>query len=164
MGELGLDWLAPKEPSKNRLDEWFLQSGRQTAAPQKLAPFFPEVYGEISLSLQTPHSAWTHARETSFLSSFNEADCWCYEKLLPLSKPLWPTSALQQPSKSCQTTANITEKAFVAAVQVASDRHASTASSTHRKESVVRPKTSRRFPKQMGPHSSKLPTESLSFS
>lgn len=27
VGELGLDWLAPKEPSKNRLDEWFLQSG-----------------------------------------------------------------------------------------------------------------------------------------
>lgn len=152
---------AIKEPN-----EWFLQSGRQTAAPQKLAPFFPEVHGEISLSLHTLYSPWTHARKTFFLSSFNEADCLCYEKLLPLGKPLWPTSALQQPSKSCRTTANITEKAFVVAVQVASDRHATTASSTHRKEpeSVVRPKTSRRFPKQMGPHSSKLPTESLPFS
>lgn len=121
--ELDLDWSAPKEPSKNSLDEWFLQSGRQTAAPQRLASFFPEVHDEISLSFNTPHSAWTHARRTSFLSSVNEADCWGYEKPQPLRMPLRPTSALQHPFKPCQTTANIIEKAFVAAGEVASALH-----------------------------------------
>ncbi|KAL0177570.1 hypothetical protein M9458_026464, partial [Cirrhinus mrigala] len=46
--DLGLDWSPPEQPTKNRLDMRYLQSGRQVAAPQRRAPFFPEVHEEIS--------------------------------------------------------------------------------------------------------------------
>ncbi|KAI2666671.1 Transposon Ty3-G Gag-Pol polyprotein [Labeo rohita] len=38
--DLGLDWSPPEQPTKNRLDMRYLQSGRQVAAPQRPAPFF----------------------------------------------------------------------------------------------------------------------------
>ncbi len=41
--ELGLEWSPPEEPSRSRLDEWFLP-GRCQAPQQRPSPFFPEVH------------------------------------------------------------------------------------------------------------------------
>ncbi len=44
--ELGLEWSPPEEPSRSRLDEWFLPGRRQAPQPRP-SPFFPEVHDEI---------------------------------------------------------------------------------------------------------------------
>ncbi len=45
--ELGLEWSPPEEPSRSRLDEWFLP-GRRQAPQQRPSPFF------LALSLLCP--------------------------------------------------------------------------------------------------------------
>ncbi len=47
--ELGLEWSPPEEPSRSRLDEWFLP-GRRQAPQQRPSPFFPEVHNELTRS------------------------------------------------------------------------------------------------------------------
>ncbi|RXN34619.1 dynein heavy chain axonemal-like protein [Labeo rohita] len=54
--DVGLDWSPPEQPNKNRLDMQY-----QVAAPQRPAPFFPEVHEEISLSWRSPYSARAQA-------------------------------------------------------------------------------------------------------
>lgn len=49
VADLGLEWSSPEEPTKSRLDGWFL-TGRQQAPRHKPAPFFPEVHDELSKS------------------------------------------------------------------------------------------------------------------
>ncbi len=71
----------PEQPAKNRLDMRSLQSGRQVAAPQIPAPFFPEVHKEISRSWHSPYSA--RASGSCMFSSVDGADCWGYTKPLP---------------------------------------------------------------------------------
>ncbi len=46
--ELGLEWSPPEEPSRSRLDEWFLP-GRHQAPQQRPSPFFPEVHARWTL-------------------------------------------------------------------------------------------------------------------
>ncbi len=54
--ELGLEWSPPEEPSRSRLDEWFLP-GRRQAPQQRPSPFFPEVHDELTRSWRSPYSA-----------------------------------------------------------------------------------------------------------
>ncbi|KAK2870907.1 hypothetical protein Q8A67_023434 [Cirrhinus molitorella] len=43
------EWSPPEEPSRSRLDEWFLPGHRQVPR-QRSWPFFPEVHDEITKS------------------------------------------------------------------------------------------------------------------
>ncbi len=54
--ELGLDWSPPEEPTRSRLDEWFLPGHRQ-ANRQQASPFFPEVSMTRSPDLGVPYSS-----------------------------------------------------------------------------------------------------------
>ncbi len=47
--ELGFEWSPPEEPSRSRLDEWFLSGCRQ-APGQRSSPFFPKVHDELTIS------------------------------------------------------------------------------------------------------------------
>ncbi len=53
VNELGLEWSPPEQPSRSRLDEWFLP-GRHQAPRQRSSPFFPEVHDELTKSWRTP--------------------------------------------------------------------------------------------------------------
>ncbi|KAL0197791.1 hypothetical protein M9458_006331, partial [Cirrhinus mrigala] len=130
--DLGLDWSPPEQPTKNRLDMRYLQSGRQVAAPQRPAPFFPEVHEEISRSWRSPYSAQAQAAGLRMLSSVDGADRWGYTKPPPVEEVvaahLCPSargwkSAPSLPSKPCRTTSHIADKAYMAAGQAASAIH-----------------------------------------
>ncbi|KAL0166425.1 hypothetical protein M9458_038269, partial [Cirrhinus mrigala] len=130
--DLGLDWSPPEQPTKNRLDMRYLQSGRQVAAPQRPAPFFPEVHEEISRSWRSPYSARAQAAGSRMLSSVDGADRWGYTKPPPVEEAvaahLCPSargwkSAPSLPSKPCHTTSHIADKAYMAAGQAASAIH-----------------------------------------
>ncbi|KAI2651159.1 Golgin subfamily B member 1 [Labeo rohita] len=84
--DLGLDWSPPEHPTKNRLDMRYLQSGRQVGAPQRPAPFFPEVHEEISRSWRSPYSARAQAAGSRMLSSVDGADRWGYTKPPPVEE------------------------------------------------------------------------------
>ncbi len=56
VGELGLEWSPPQEPSRSRLDEWFLP-GRQQAPRHRSSPFFPEVHDELTKSWRAPYAS-----------------------------------------------------------------------------------------------------------
>ncbi len=47
VNELRLEWSLPEEPSRSRLDEWFLPR-RHQALRQCLSPFVPEVHDELT--------------------------------------------------------------------------------------------------------------------
>ncbi len=49
VNELRLEWSPPEEPSRSRLDEWFLP-GRHQALRQRSSPFLPEVHDEFTKS------------------------------------------------------------------------------------------------------------------
>ncbi|KAL0178303.1 hypothetical protein M9458_027197, partial [Cirrhinus mrigala] len=130
--DLGLDWSPPEQPTKNRLDMRYLQSGRQVAAPQRPAPFFPEVHEETSRSWRSPYSARAQAAGSRMLSSVDGADRWGYTKPPPVEEAvaahLCPSargwkSAPSLPSKPCRTTSHIADKAYMAAGQAASAIH-----------------------------------------
>ncbi len=53
--ELGLELSPPEEPSRSRLDEWFLP-GRRQAPQHRPSPFFPEVHDELGAPLTLPAS------------------------------------------------------------------------------------------------------------
>ncbi|KAL0153980.1 hypothetical protein M9458_050737, partial [Cirrhinus mrigala] len=122
----------PEQPTKNRLNMLHLQSGRQVAAPQRLAPFFPEVHEEISRSWRSPYSARAQAAGSRMLSSVDGANRWGYTNLLPIKEAVaahlrpsaygWK-SAPSLPSKLCRTTIHIADKAYMAAGQAASAIH-----------------------------------------
>ncbi|KAI2658175.1 Transposon Tf2-8 polyprotein [Labeo rohita] len=110
----------------------YLQSGRQVAAPQRPAPFFPEVHEEISRSWRSPYSARAQAAGSHMLSSVDGADRWGYTKPPPVEEVvaahLCPSargwkSAPSLPSKPCRTTSHIADKAYMAAGQAASAIH-----------------------------------------
>ncbi len=54
VNELELEWSPPEEPSRSRLDEWFLQ-GRHQTLRQRSSPFFPEVHDELTESWHAPY-------------------------------------------------------------------------------------------------------------
>ncbi len=60
VNELGLEWSPPEEPSRSRLDEWFLL-GRHQALHQRSSSFFPEVHDELTKSWQAPYSSRIHS-------------------------------------------------------------------------------------------------------
>ncbi len=53
VNELGLEWSPPEEPSRSRLEEWFLP-GRHQAFRQCSSLFFPEVHDEFTKSWCAP--------------------------------------------------------------------------------------------------------------
>ncbi|XDV32448.1 hypothetical protein PO909_003253 [Leuciscus waleckii] len=59
--ELDLSWNAPDEPSKSKLDTWFLQSSLRQAASKRGTPFFPDVHDQVVKSWAAPQSARTLA-------------------------------------------------------------------------------------------------------
>ncbi len=66
MEELSFEWSPPEEPTRSRLDEWFLP-GRHHAPRQWASPFFPEVHDEISRFWHTPYLGHRCASSSSAL-------------------------------------------------------------------------------------------------
>ncbi len=71
--ELGLEWSPPEEPSRSRLDEWFLP-GRRQAPQQRPSPFFPEVHDELTRSWRSPYSARLRTSASSALTTIDGAE------------------------------------------------------------------------------------------
>ncbi len=130
VNELGLEWSPPEEPSRSRLDEWFLP-GRQQAPCQRSSPFFPKVHDELTKSWRTPYSSRIRPSASSALTSVDGAEEKGYEP--PLDKSvaahLCPPSAIgwkaraSHPSKPCRATSALTGRAYSAAGQAASVLH-----------------------------------------
>ncbi len=55
VNELGIEWSLPEQPSRSRLDEWFLP-GLHQALRQRLSLFFPKVHNELTKSWRAPYS------------------------------------------------------------------------------------------------------------
>ncbi|ROL46421.1 hypothetical protein DPX16_0821 [Anabarilius grahami] len=83
--KLDLDWAPLEEPSRSRLDEWFLP-GRRQAPRQRSAPFFPEVHEELAKSWRAPYSARLHTSHWSALTSVDGSEEKGYEHLPPLDE------------------------------------------------------------------------------
>ncbi|ROK16088.1 hypothetical protein DPX16_22706 [Anabarilius grahami] len=130
--QLGLEWSAPHEPTRSRLDEWFLP-GRRHAPPQRAAPFFPEVHDELTKSWHAPYSARLHPPASHTLISIDGAEQKGYEKLPLLyeavSANLCPSAAIgwktkvAHPSKPYSTTSALAGWAYSSAGQAASALH-----------------------------------------
>ncbi len=73
VNELGLEWSPPEEPSRSRLDEWFLP-GRHQALRQRCSPFFPEVHGELTKSWRAPYSSRLRSSASAALTSVDGAE------------------------------------------------------------------------------------------
>ncbi|MCJ8740105.1 hypothetical protein PDJAM_G00055060 [Pangasius djambal] len=130
--ELGLEWSTPEEPTRSRLDEWFLPGCRQ-APRQRAAPFFPEVHDELTKSWRAPYSARLRTSVSSAFSTVDGAVEKGYEKLPPLDESvaahLCPPTAIgwrakvAHPSKLCRTTSALAGRAYSSAGQEASALH-----------------------------------------
>lgn len=57
VSDLGLEWDSPNEPTKSKLDSWFLHSCRRAATPRKRAPFFPDLHNEAAKAWAAPQLA-----------------------------------------------------------------------------------------------------------
>ncbi len=129
--EFGLEWAPPAEPTRSRLDEWYLQ-----LIVAERTPLFPEVHDEIKkLWNALPLTSRVHNPGSSLLSSVDGADQVGYVKLPPVEEAvvahLCPSAAVNWrvrnnaslPSKPCRANANLAGKAFSAAGQEASALH-----------------------------------------
>ncbi len=100
---LGLEWSPPEEPSRSRLDEWFLP-GRHQAPLQRSSPFFSEVRDELTRSWRAPYSACLGTSTSSALTLVDSAEDKGYEKLPPLDESvaahLCPPSAIDWKAKA----------------------------------------------------------------
>ncbi len=111
--ELGLEWSPPEEPSRSRLDEWFLP-GRRQAPQHRPSPFFPEVHDELTRSWRSPYSARLRTSASSALTTVDGAEEKGYERMPQLDESvaahLCPPTAIgwkakaSHPSKPCRTT------------------------------------------------------------
>ncbi len=111
--ELGLEWSPPEEPSRSRLDEWFLP-GRRQAPQQRPSPFFPEVHDELTRSWRSPYSTRLRTSASSALTTVDGAEEKGYERMPQLDESvaahLCPPTAIgwkakaSHPSKPCRTT------------------------------------------------------------
>ncbi len=128
VSELGLAWSLPEEPSRSRLDEWFLP-GRQQAPHQCSSPFFPEVPDELTKSWRTPYSSHICPFASSALTSVDGAEEKRYEHLPPLDEsvaahlcPLMAIGWKVRVRTSVQTSA-LAGRAYSTAGQAASALH-----------------------------------------
>ncbi len=132
VNELGLEWSPPEEPSRSRLDEWFVP-GRQLAPRQRSSPFFPEVHDELTKSWHAPYSSRIRPSASSALTSVNGAEEKGYEHLPHLDESvaahLCPPTAIRwkarasHPSKPCRATSALAGRVYSAAGQAASALH-----------------------------------------
>ncbi len=132
VNELGLEWSPPEEPSRSRLDEWFLP-GRQQAPRQCSYPFFHEVHDELTKSWRAPYSSHIRPSASSALTSIDGAEEKGHEHLPPLDESvaahLCPPMAIgwkartSHPSKPCRATSALAGCTYVAAGQAASALH-----------------------------------------
>ncbi len=119
--ELGLEWSMPEEPTRSRLDEWFLP-GHCQAPRQQASPFFPEVHDELTKSWRTPYLARLHNTSSAALSSVDGAQERGYGRMPPLDEAvaahLCPPTAIgwktkvAHPSKPCRMTSALTGRAY----------------------------------------------------
>ncbi len=84
LNELGLKLSPPEEPSRSRLDEWFLPGCHQ-ALHQRSSPFFPEVHMK---SWRTPYSSRFRPSTSATLTSVDSAEEKGYEHLPPLDESM----------------------------------------------------------------------------
>ncbi len=127
--ELGLEWSPPEEPSRSRLDEWFLP-GRRQAPQQRPSPFFPEVHDELTRSWRSPYSARLRTSASSALTTIDGAEEKGYERMPQLDESvaahLCPPTAIgwkakaSHPSKPCRTTLALAGRSYASAGQAAS--------------------------------------------
>ncbi len=96
--ELGLEWSPPEEPSRSRLDEWFLP-GRRQAPQQRPSPFFPEVHDELTRSWRSPYSARLRTSTSSALTTVDGAEENGYERMpqLDISAHPLPSAGRRKP-------------------------------------------------------------------
>ncbi len=130
--ELGLEWSPPEEPSRSRLDEWFLP-GRRQAPQQRPSPFFPEVHDELTRSWRSPYSARLRTSASSALTTIDGAEEKGYERMPQLDESvaahLCPPTAIgwkaksNHPSKPCRTTSALAGRSYASAGQAASVLH-----------------------------------------
>ncbi len=130
--ELGLEWSPPEEPSRSRLDEWFLP-GRRQAPQQRPSPFFPEVHDELTRSWRSPYSARLRTSASSALTTVDGAEEKGYERMPQLDKSvaahLCPPTAIgwkakaSHPSKPCRTTSALAGRSYASAGHAASALH-----------------------------------------
>lgn len=105
--ELGLDWASPEEPTRSRLDEWFLR-GSQQAPCQRSALFLPEVHDELTKSWCASYSARLRTSTSATLSTIDGTVEKGYEKLPPLKNamawhfsPCWEGLRVLWPGRLC---------------------------------------------------------------
>ncbi len=130
--ELGLEWSPPEEPSRSRLDEWFLP-GRHQAPQQRPSPFFPEVHDELTRSWRSPYSARLRTSASSALITVDGAEEKGYERMPQLDESvaahLCPPTAIgwkakaSHPSKPCRTTSALAGCSDASAGQAALALH-----------------------------------------
>ncbi len=73
VNELGLEWSPPEEPSRSRLDKWFLP-GRHQALRQRSSPFFPEVHNELTKLWRASYSSRIRPSASVALTSIDSAE------------------------------------------------------------------------------------------
>ncbi|ROL46138.1 hypothetical protein DPX16_23804 [Anabarilius grahami] len=132
VSDLGLEWDSPDEPTKNKLDSWFLHSGCRAAAPRKRAPFFPDLHDEAARTWAAPHSARAHASGSEIFTKVDGAEARGYTCIPPVEESiaahLCPSSASLKagamlPSRPCRLTAHIADKAYAASGEEISALH-----------------------------------------
>ncbi len=132
VNELGLEWSRPEEPSRSRLEEWFLL-GRHQALRQRSSPFFPEVHYELTKLWRAPYSSWIRPSASVALTSIDGAEEKGYKHLPPLDESVaahlcsptaigWKARA-SHPSKPCKATSAVAGHAYSAAGQAALALH-----------------------------------------
>ncbi len=132
VNELGLEWSPPDEPSRCRLDEWFLPR-RHQALRQPSSPFFPEVHNELTKSWHAPFSSRICPSASVALTSVDGTEEKGYEHLPRLDESvaahLCPPTAIgwkaraSHLSKPCRATSALAGCAYSAAGQAASLRY-----------------------------------------
>lgn len=125
-----MEWSPPEEPSRIRLDEWYLPGRRQSLAilVSDCLLFSPEVHDELTRSWRTPYSARLRTSASAALTLVDGAKDKGYEKLPPLDESMaallcpptadgWKAKAAH-PSKLCRTTSVLAGCVYSLAGQV----------------------------------------------
>ncbi len=130
--ELGLKWSPPEEPSRSRLDEWFLP-GHHQAPQQRPSPFFPEIHDKLTRSWRSPYSARLRTSVSSALTTVDGTEEKGYERMPQLDESvaahLCPPTAIgwkakaSHPSKPCRTASALAGRSYASAGQAASALH-----------------------------------------